>query len=134
MLFRSGSLGGTPWLGLPGNPVSTMVTFELFARPAIRKLRGHEALFRSTVAVTLDEPVRLAADLTHFLRAVVTRQDGGRLTARLTGPQSSGVLSSMARANALLVVPRGAIEMNAGEILRAIPLGPDAAFSATFGT
>ncbi|MDA1080892.1 MAG: molybdopterin molybdotransferase MoeA [Gemmatimonadetes bacterium] len=128
-----GTLGGTPWIGLPGNPVSTMVTFELFARPAIRKMRGHDALFRSTVTVTLDEPVRLAANLTHYLRAVVTRHEGGRLTARLTGPQSSGVLSSMARANVLLIVPQGAIEMNAGEILRAIPLGPDAGYSAVFG-
>ena len=129
-----GALGGIPWLGLPGKPVSTMVTFELFGRPAIRKLRGHDAIFRSTVAVTLDEPVKLAADLTHFLRAVVTRHDGGRLTARLTGTQSSGALSSMAKANALLIVPRGTIEMGAGEILRAIPLGSDTAYAASFGS
>ena len=128
-----GALGGIPWLGLPGNPVSTMVTFELFGRPAIRKLRGHDGLFRSTVAVTLDEPVKLAADLTHFIRAVVTRHDGGRLTARLTGTQSSGALSSMAKANALLIVPRGTIEMGAGDILRAIPLGSDLSYAASFG-
>lgn len=127
-----GSLGSTAWIGLPGNPVSTMVTFELFARPAIRKMRGHSFLHRSTVAVTLEDTVTLSPELTHFLRVVVTRHEGGRLGARLTGPQSSGVLSSMARANALLIVPRGTIEMRAGEMLRAIPLGSDAAYSVGF--
>lgn len=129
-----GALGPAAWIGLPGNPVSTMVTFELFARPAIRKMRGHSLLHRSTVAVTLEDTVTLSPELTHFLRVVVTRHEGGRLGARLTGPQSSGVLSSMARANALLIVPRGTIEMRAGELLRAIPLGRDAAYSTTFGT
>lgn len=127
-----GMLGGTPWLGLPGNPVSTMVTFELFARPAIRKMRGHVALHRVPVSVTLDEPVTVGADLTHFLRAVVTRRDDGRYTARLTGPQSSGILSSMALANALVVVPRGTVSVAAGDTLQAIPLGNEAAFGERF--
>lgn len=128
-----GMLGTTPWLGLPGNPVSTMVTFELFARPAIRKMRGHVALHRVPVAVTLDEPVNVGGELTHFLRAVVTRHAGGRLTARLTGPQSSGILSSMALANALVVVPRGTLAVAAGETLLAIPLGAEGAFGERFG-
>lgn len=123
-----GTMGDVPWIGLPGNPVSTMVTFELFARPAIRKMRGHEALHRPTVTVTLAEPVRVASDLAHFLRVVVTPDPDGRLTARLTGTQSSGVLSSMARANALLVMPRGVEVAAAGQQLEAIPLAADAGF------
>lgn len=126
-----GLLGGTPWLGLPGNPVSTMVTFELFARPAIRKMRGHAALHRATIPVTLAEDVRVGVDLTHFLRVVVTRGADGGHTARLTGPQSSGILRSMALANALLVLPRGVLEAPAGTTLRAIPLGADGPFADT---
>ena len=128
-----GMLGGTPWLGLPGNPVSTMVTFELFARPAIRKMRGHAALHRARAMVTLEEPINVSVELTHFLRAVVTRQHDGRLTARLTGPQSSGILSSMAQANALVVVPRGTLQLPAEASLQAIPLGGDGAFTDRFG-
>jgi molybdopterin molybdotransferase len=124
-----GVLGGTPWLGLPGNPVSTMVTFELFARPAIRKMRGHGALHRATIPVTLAEDVRVGMELTHFLRVVVTRGDDGEYKARLTGPQSSGILRSMALANALLVLPRGVLEAPAGTTLRAIPLGGEGPYA-----
>jgi len=100
-----GLLDEVPWLGLSGNPVSAMVSFELFVRPVLRKMQGFASLFRRTVAVTLEEDVKIGAKLTHFLRAVVTRHTDGRLTARLTGHQSSAALTSMARANALLVVP-----------------------------
>jgi molybdopterin molybdotransferase len=126
-----GLLDGKPWIGLPGNPVSTMVTFELFARPAIHKMRGHRKLFRRPVPVVLDEPVAIAADLTHFLRAVVTVRDG-RSTARLTGPQSSGILTSMSNANALLIVPAGRRAVDAGETLNAILIGDDAELSSDF--
>lgn len=116
-----GMLGGAPWIGLPGNPVSTMVTFELFVRPAIRRLQGHALPFRRTVRVAVAEPLHYPARLTHFLRAVVTEQRG-RLTARLTGPQGSGILTSMARANALLVVPAERDDVSAGEELPAMLL------------
>jgi molybdopterin molybdotransferase len=127
-----GLLGGTPWIGLPGNPVSTMVTFELFARPAIHKMRGHTKLFRRPVPVVVDEPVMITAELTHFLRAVVTIR-GGRATAKLTGPQSSGILTSMSNANALLVVPPDRRNVAAGETLNAILIGDDAELSGDFG-
>ncbi|PYO29283.1 MAG: hypothetical protein DMD73_02430 [Gemmatimonadetes bacterium] len=116
-----GLLGGTPWIGLPGNPVSTMVTFELFVRPAIRRLLGHRLPFRRTVPVCVGEPVTLGPRLRHFLRAVV-RPEGGTLVARLTGPQGSGILTSMARANALLIVPEDRAEVSAGEALTALLL------------
>jgi molybdopterin molybdotransferase len=126
-----GRLGTMPWIGLPGNPVSTMVTFELFVRPMLRRMLGHTRLFRKPVRVTLAEPVNTGAQLTHFLRAIVSVDDGA-LTARLTGPQGSGILTSMALANALLVVPHERQHYEAGETLNAIPLGEDAQLSPRF--
>jgi molybdopterin molybdotransferase len=126
-----GLLDATPWIGLPGNPVSTMVTFELFARPAIRRLRGHARLFRRPFPVRLDEPVSTGGELTHFLRAIITRR-GSEPRARLTGPQGSGILTSMSAANALLIVPRDRPNVPAGDQLNAFALGGDADFADTF--
>ena len=116
-----GMLRGIPWVGLPGNPVSTMVTFELFVRPAIRKMGGHPLPFRRSVPVRLAEPITLGPRLQHFLRGVVTDGPEGP-TARLTGPQGSGILTSMVRANALLVIPEGQHETPAGTMVQALPL------------
>lgn len=127
-----GTIAGIPWIGLPGNPVSVMVTFELFVRPTIRRMLGHTRLHRRPVTATLEEPVRIGAKLTHFLRAIVTTQPDGSLTARLTGPQGSGILTSMSLANALLVVPEDRPELPAGERLSALLLTEDASTSATF--
>lgn len=99
-----GVVRGVPWVGLPGNPVSTMVCFELFVRPAIRKMQGHTLLHRRTVPAVTEEPITTPGRLIHFLRVVVRETpDGWR--ARLTGPQGSGILTSMVKANALLIVP-----------------------------
>lgn len=117
-----GLLHEIPWLGLPGNPVSSAVTFELFARPAIRKLRGHTDLFRALTRVRVAEAVAITAPLTHFLRAVV-RLDGQELVARLTGPQGSGLVSSMARANALLVIDASQSRLASGERVDALLFG-----------
>ena len=100
-----GLLNDVPWLGLSGNPVSAMVSFELFVRPALRKMQGYANLFRRTLSVTVEEEIKIAAKLTHFHRAHVTQHSDGTLTARLTGHQSSGALTSMVKANALLIVP-----------------------------
>ncbi|HEV8599211.1 MAG TPA: gephyrin-like molybdotransferase Glp [Gemmatimonadales bacterium] len=118
-----GVLGRLPWIGLPGNPVSTMVTFELFVRPAIRKLLGHPLPFRRTVPVRLAEPVTLGPTLQHFLRAVVSERpaDTG-FEVRLTGPQGSGILSSMVQANALLIIPEGQHETPKGALASALLL------------
>jgi molybdopterin molybdotransferase len=117
-----GRIGDVPWIGLPGNPVSAMVTFELFARPAIRKLSGHLQPFRRTTPVTLAEPVSVSPRLEHFLRAVLTTEPDGTVTARLTGPQGSGILTSMLKADALLIVPEGQFETPRGAVLQAIVL------------
>jgi molybdopterin molybdotransferase len=116
-----GMLGEVPWIGLPGNPVSTMVTFELFVRPAIRKMCGQRLPFRRAVPVRLAEPVSVRPRLQHFLRAIV--QDGADgAIARLTGPQGSGILTSMVLANALLVLPEGQFDTPAGATVQAIRL------------
>jgi molybdopterin molybdotransferase len=120
-------IGNTPWIGLPGNPVSAMVCYELFVRPAVRKMQGCRDLFRRAVRVALEEPVRTPGRLTHFLRAVVRETPDGFL-ARLTGPQGSGILTSMAKANALLVVPEQRDDVLVGETLSAILLGDAGAF------
>jgi molybdopterin molybdotransferase len=126
-----GTLRGMPWLGLPGNPVSTMVTFELFARPFIRKQRGELKIFRRMLEVRVRDDISIAAPLTHFMRAIV-EWDGGTAVAHLTGPQGSGLLTSMARANALLVVPPERPLVRAGETLPAMLLGDDALSSDVF--
>jgi molybdopterin molybdotransferase len=98
-----------------------MVTFELFVRPAIRKLAGRARPFRRTVRVRVAEPIKVGPTLQHFLRAIVTTGPDG-LEARLTGPQGSGILSSMVKANALLVIPENQLETPAGDDVEAILL------------
>jgi len=117
-----GMLHEIPWLGFSGNPVSAMVSFEIFARPAIRKMAGKEKLHRALIPVRLAQDVEIGAPLTHFLRASVTRTAAGEFVARLAGSQSSAVLTSMARANALLIVPAESRSNAAGAVLDAMPL------------
>jgi molybdopterin molybdotransferase len=120
-----GRLFGAAWLGLPGNPVSALVTFELFGRPVLRTLAGSTRPHRRTVPVILDEPVVLRAPLTHYLRCVLDDDGAVMLRARLTGAQSSGMLTSMSSADALLVVPPEPASVPQGTILRALPLDGD---------
>jgi molybdopterin molybdotransferase len=116
-----GLLGEVPWIGLPGNPVSTMVTYELFVHPAIRRMMGHDRVFRRSVPVRMAEPISLKPKLQHFLRGIVS-EGPNSLEARLTGPQGSGILTSMARANALLVIPEGQHETPVGATVQAMVL------------
>lgn len=120
-----GTLFGVPWLGLPGNPVSALVTFELFGRPLLRTLGGHARPHRRTITVETAEPIQLGAPLTHFLRVTLDAGSGPYPLARLTGSQSSGILTSMSMADALLVVPPDPLELPAGTTLRALLLDAD---------
>jgi molybdopterin molybdotransferase len=117
-----GMLNDIPWIGMSGNPVSAMVSFELFVRPALRKMQGYVSLFRRVLSVMTDEEIKISAKLTHFLRGVVARHEDGTLRARLAGAQSSGALSSMARANALLIVPGTKQTVSKGSELNAMML------------
>lgn len=113
--FTFGLINQKPFFGLPGNPVSSMVTFEVYVRPALMKMMGR-TFAREVNEVVLQEPVR-RKDRRQFLRAIV--EDG---EARLTGSQSSGVLNSMALANALLVIPEGTGTFDCGSLVEAIAL------------
>jgi len=100
-----GSYHGIPFFGLPGNPVSAFVGFEIFVRPALQKLSGLSALTRPRLKARLVEPIE-SDGRESYLRAVVG-EEAGELVARLTGHQGSGNIFSLVRANALLIVPSG---------------------------
>jgi molybdopterin molybdotransferase len=103
-----GTVKGTPVFGLPGNPVSSLVSFELFARPALRQITGHADLYRPVVAAVADEPLRRRPDgKLHLARVVATAADDGRLHVRSSGGQGSHLLRAMALANALALLPDG---------------------------
>lgn len=127
-----GAVFGVPWLGLPGNPVSALVTFELFGRPLIRTLAGHARPHRRTIGVTVGDAVHLGAPLTHFLRAVLDSGASDVPVARLTGAQSSGMLTSMSAAEVLLIVPPDPLDVPAGTAMRALPLDGDLGGSVGF--
>jgi molybdopterin molybdotransferase len=100
-----GDYGGIPFIGLPGNPVSAFVGFEVFVRPALARLCGLKTTARSIVKARLAEAIESDGRQT-YLRAVLTEQEGV-LSAKLTGHQGSGNLLSLVQANALLIVPAG---------------------------
>lgn len=114
-----GSFGDAPGrgplvFGLPGNPVSAMMTFEQFARPALRRMMGHGRLHRPTLRATLAEDLSKSAGRLHFVRVVLERR-GDAVIARSTGNQSSGVLRSMTAATGLLIFPAEATRLCAGD-------------------
>jgi molybdopterin molybdotransferase len=116
-----GRIGDVPLIGLPGNPVSAMVSFELFARPAILQMLGREDLTKPTVQATLAEDVKTRAGFRHFLRVVLEKEDG-RYLARLTGGQGSGILLSMVRAHGLAVIPEAEAGLRAGSTVQVMLL------------
>jgi len=123
LAFGAFASGGrrVPHLGLPGNPVSSMVSFELFGRPAIYKMLGRDDWQRPRVRAIAEEPIPNTDARRVFARAIVSQRDG-RYYAALTGPQGSGILTSMAVANALAVVPEDVPGINAGDEVDAILL------------
>jgi molybdopterin molybdotransferase len=108
-----GVSGETLVFGLPGNPVSTGVTFLQFVRPAIRKILGRKVLFPSQFSAVTDEPLAVKDGKRCYLRGIV-RQEGGVLRVRTTGSQSSGVMSSMLKANCLIILTETTAALPAG--------------------
>ena len=103
-----GTVRGTPVFGLPGNPVSSLVSFELFARPALRQMTGHLELFRPEVPAVADEPLLRRPDgKLHLIRVVATTDPESRVHIRSSGGQGSHLLRAMALANALALLPDG---------------------------
>jgi molybdopterin molybdotransferase len=119
--FSFGMKGRVPFFGLPGNPVSTFVAFELFVRPALLAMQGATITSRPRVPVSLARDCRKQAGRAHFLRATVTR-DGERLVATPHGKQGSAMLTSLVGCNALVELAAGETEFLAGATVRAILL------------
>lgn len=117
------TVGDTLVFGLPGNPVSSLVSFEVFVRPALRALQGDARPYRPRVRVTLATPVHPAADRPEYQRVII-RWQAGRLFATSTGPQGSSRLLSLHGANGLLLVPPGAAVYPVGAELEAMLTGP----------
>lgn len=118
---RIGALGGIPWFGLPGNPVSSAVTFELLARPGLLRMGGHKRVTRTRVRATVLADVPSAPSLTQFIRVSLRQDADGGWQGQPTGPQGSSLLSSFARADGLLVVPEGTGPVTSGQSLEVIP-------------
>jgi len=116
-----------PVFGLPGNPSSAFVTFEVFVRPYLLRRAGHRNVYRRIVTCTAEERIPTPADLTYFQRVAVTRAEGG-LVARLTGPQLSGLVRGLALADGLAIVPpdRKAIEIGEDVSVMLLDTGPAA--------
>jgi molybdopterin molybdotransferase len=114
-----------PHLGLPGNPVSSMITFELFGRPAIYKMLGKAGWERPRVRAVAEERM-VNNDGRRVYMRVILSQRAGNYYASLTGPQGSGILTSMALANALAIVPEDVATVEAGEEVECLLLGTGA--------
>jgi molybdopterin molybdotransferase len=112
-----GRISGCPVIGLPGNPVSAFVSFEVFARPAIRALQGRRDVQRPTVTARAAQPLHAPPAKRGYARVKLTRDDGGWL-ATPTGSQGSHVISSLAAADGLALVPEDVTEIPAGGQVR----------------
>jgi len=99
-----GIVDGKPIFGLPGNPVSSLVSFEIFVRPALLKMSGHTDIFRPIFTAIMEDSVKNTSGRVHYMRAIIKKRDG-KYYAKTTGPQGSGMLLSLVLANGLIVVP-----------------------------
>ena len=116
-----GTLLDVPFIGLPGNPVSTMVGFEILVRPALLTLAGHTRLAKTAIRARAAHRISNRSGRENYMRAIVTR-DGDEWVAHLTGEQGSGILTSMHRANGLVVVPRQTTRIEKGESVQVLML------------
>ncbi len=123
-----GTIAGTPVFGLPGNPVSVMVSFEQFVRPVIRKLSGHRGLYRRSVEAVAEDAVKGGNGNKYFIRCILSRRDN-TYYASSTGSQGSGILMSMARCNGLMIIPEDRDEIKAGDTVRVQILDPESDYT-----
>ena len=127
--FTFGTIAGRPVFGLPGNPVSAMISFEQFVRPAMRKMSGLRQLFRPTLRAIADEAVETGRDKKYFIRCRLERRHSG-WHATTTGAQGSGILMSMADAQGLMIVPEEVETVQAGDQVTVQVLDPEIGFTA----
>jgi molybdopterin molybdotransferase len=111
-------------LGLPGNPVSSMITFEIFVRPAICKMMGKKDWKRPVVRAVIEDSLRNKDGRRIFARVAVTKR-GNEYFCKLTGEQGSGILTSMTRANGLAIIPETTVEVKQGNVLDVMILNCD---------
>ena len=113
--------------GLPGNPSSAFVTFEIFVRPYLLRLAGHRLVMRRTITCVADERMSTPSDLTYFQRVTIERREG-TLHARLTGPQISGLVRGLAQADGLAMIPPevDAVEVGQSVSVMLLDAGPGA--------
>jgi molybdopterin molybdotransferase len=116
---------GVPVFGLPGNPVSSLVCFYVYVRPALRAMQGLDRLHLPVVPTTLDADIQTAAGLTEFVRCIVEGEPGA-LHARATGSQSSGVLRSLSLGQGLIVAPPDVTTLERGSTVRVMLLNSEA--------
>jgi molybdopterin molybdotransferase len=116
-----GMVGQVPVFSLPGNPVASMVTFELFVRPALRKMNGYTDLFRPRVQAILQDEVKKRRGVRTFLRGILSEHDG-QTVVTTTGPQGSGILRSMNLANGLIDIPEEVEQLRPGDTVQVISL------------
>lgn len=108
-----GAIEGVPLFGLPGNPVSAMVSFEQFVRPSLLKMLGHKKIFRQTIKAVCRDTFQKQAGFRHFIRAVV-KKENGKYVVQTTGNQGSGILKSMVTANALIIMDENETRIKKG--------------------
>jgi molybdopterin molybdotransferase len=118
---RNGKLKSIPHLGLPGNATSCMVSFELFVRPALLKMMGKQNLDKPSIDVIIEDTIENDAGRRIYDRAIIEKRNG-HYYARLTGPQGSGILSSMSLANGLVIIPEETERVNKGDTVQALML------------
>lgn len=108
-----GTFHGKPVFGLPGNPVSSMISFEQFVRPSLLKMMGHRQLFRPLIEAVLKEEIKKKPGMRYFVRGFVSSEKD-QYSVTTTGDQGSGILTSMVRANGLIVIPEDREIVRAG--------------------
>ena len=117
-----GSIRGVPFFGLPGNPTSTYVGFEIFVRPALRLMQGYSALDRPVTRAALAHDVKKKQDRRYYLRARFEKADDGTFSVSLAGSQSSALLTAAHRGNCFMVLPEGDGFFAAGTVVECIRL------------
>ena len=111
-----GLKNGKPVFSLPGNPVSSMITFEQFVRPALLKMMGHQRVIKPHIKAVLKEPIKKKPGRVQFLRVRVV-DDGGQLLATSSGDQNTGILRTLLRANGIAILPADREQVLAGEVV-----------------
>ncbi len=120
-----GVRGRTPIFSLPGNPVSSLLTFEQFVRPALLKMMGHRRVFRPLQPAVLEGPLGKAPGRTNFVRMRLSRREDGALVASTAGNQETGILKTLLRADALAIVPAEQGKLESGQVVQVQRLGSD---------